>query len=34
MDVFWGRSILALLMVPLAPTVRKINQTTETVGHG
>jgi hypothetical protein len=34
MDVFWGYSIFALLMVPLALTVKKVNQATETVGHG
>jgi DHA2 family multidrug resistance protein len=34
MDVFWGCSIFALLVVPLALTVRNVKQTTETVGHG
>jgi DHA2 family multidrug resistance protein len=34
MDVFWGCSIFALLMVPLALAVRNVKQTTETVGHG
>jgi DHA2 family multidrug resistance protein len=34
MDVFWGCSIFALLMVPLAPTVGNVDQTTETDGHG
>jgi DHA2 family multidrug resistance protein len=33
MDVFWGCSIFALLMVPLALTVRNVKQTKETVGH-
>jgi MFS transporter, DHA2 family, multidrug resistance protein len=34
MDAFWGCSIFALLVVPLALTVRNVKQTTETVGHG
>jgi DHA2 family multidrug resistance protein len=34
MDVFWDCSIFALLMVPLALTVRNVKQTTETAGHG
>jgi DHA2 family multidrug resistance protein len=34
MDVFWGYAIFALLMVPLALTVRNVNQTTEPPGHG
>jgi DHA2 family multidrug resistance protein len=34
MDAFWGCSIFALLVVPLALTVRNVKQTTETVNHG
>jgi hypothetical protein len=34
MAVFWGYSIFALLLVPLALMVRNVNQTTETAGHG
>jgi hypothetical protein len=34
MHVFWGYSIFASLSVPLALTLRNVNQATETAGRG